>query len=100
MEPLVETRELRKYFPLTQFGQRGREVKAVDGVNLRINRGENFALVGESGSGKTTTSKLILRLIEPTSGSVLFDGMEVTKLGKKEMRKLRREMQMVFQDSL
>ncbi len=99
-EPLVETRELKKYFPLTQFGQSGREVKAVDGVDLKINHGENFALVGESGSGKTTTSKLILRLIEPTSGTILFDGVVITDLGKREMRKMRREMQMVYQDSL
>ena len=72
--------------------------KAVDRVSFRIDRGETFGLVGESGCGKTTAGKLTLRLIEPTSGKIVFDGIDITRLKTKEMRKIRPRMQMIFQD--
>ncbi len=72
--------------------------KAVDHISFRIDRGETFGLVGESGCGKTTAGKLTLRLIEPTSGRIVFDGIDITKLKKKDMRTLRPRMQMIFQD--
>lgn len=82
----------------TWFGVRGRTVRAVDGVDLGIDRGETVALVGESGSGKSTLGKTILRLHDPTSGTIRFDGQDITKLSARELRPLRRRMQMVFQD--
>src|SRR5436309_10978723 len=91
---LLEIRDLKKYFPA------GREavVKAVDGVSLSINRGETFGLVGESGCGKTTVGRCVLRLVEPTSGSVRFEGTELLTLGRGDLRRRRRDMQIIFQD--
>ncbi len=103
-EVLLEVRDLRTYFPLRgTFLDRilGREVgsvKAVDGVSFELRRGEVLGLVGESGSGKTTLARTILRLVEPTSGSIRLDGREITFLPEREFRPLRRRMQMVFQD--
>jgi len=93
--PLVTVRELYKYFPVE-----GSESvwRAVDGVTFDIQRGETLGLVGESGCGKSTTGRCILRLIEPTRGQVQFSGREVTGMGKRELRELRREMQIIFQD--
>jgi peptide/nickel transport system ATP-binding protein/oligopeptide transport system ATP-binding protein len=82
----------------TLFGAGQEPTRAVDDVSFDIIRGETLALVGESGSGKTTTGRAILRLIEPTSGSVSFDGTDVLALGREPLRKLRRRMQIVFQD--
>jgi len=73
-------------------------IRAVDGVSLDVRRGETFAIVGESGCGKSTLARLILRLIEPTAGTIRFDGVDITAIGEEEMRKLRREMQIIFQD--
>ena len=98
---LVEVRDLTKIYPLGESAFRGSahgEVRAVDGVSLDIAAGETLGLIGESGSGKSTLGRLILRLIEPTSGSVRFDGQDVLAAGRAPMRRLRREMQIVFQD--
>jgi len=98
---LVEIRKLTKVFPHGEsaFGGRSRgEVRAVDDVSLDIHVGETLGLVGESGSGKSTLGRLILRLIEPTSGSVRFEGRDLLAAGRGEMRGLRRDMQIIFQD--
>ena len=98
---LVQAVQLRKEFPVGTegiFGQRRLTLKAVDGVTLKINAGETLGLVGESGSGKSTLGRLLLRLIEPTAGQVFFDGHDLAALSRKQLRQLRRQMQMVFQD--
>jgi ABC-type oligopeptide transport system ATPase subunit len=96
---LLEVRRLVKEFPRRKglFGRRT-AVRAVDDVSFTIEKGETFGLVGESGSGKTTTGRCILRLIEPTSGDVVFDGRDILKLSRGELRRARRDMQIVFQD--
>ncbi len=103
-ENLLEVQGLKKWFPVeTGFVEKlltrqKSYVRAVDGVDLEIRRGEVLGLVGESGSGKTTTGRLILRLIEPTAGNVLFDGIDVLNLPGGELRRLRQRMQIIFQD--
>src|ERR1044072_9005151 len=99
--PMLEVDNLVKHFPIRSgvFIKRTvGQVKAVDGVNLHVNKGETVALVGESGCGKSTTARAILRLLEPTSGRVALDGVDIAGMGKEELRKARREMQIVFQD--
>jgi ABC-type oligopeptide transport system ATPase subunit len=97
---LVEIRNLTKVFPQGEsiFSARKGEVRAVDDVSLDIQTGETLGLVGESGSGKSTLGRLALRLIEPTSGSVRFDGHDLLRVGQGELRRLRRHMQIIFQD--
>ena len=98
--PLLEAKGLVKHFPAKRnlFGRPTAWVQAVDDVSFTLARGETLALVGESGCGKSTTGRLILRLTEPTSGSVRFDGREIFSLPDAEMRRLRRRLQIVFQD--
>jgi oligopeptide/dipeptide ABC transporter ATP-binding protein len=97
---LLRVEELVKHFPVGRgfFGRGGGAVKAVDGVSFAVGRGETLALVGESGCGKSTTGRLILRLIEPTSGAAFFEGRNVFELDAAGLRALRRELQIVFQD--
>jgi ABC-type glutathione transport system ATPase component len=98
--PLIEIRNLTKVFPHgSPFGGKSRgEVRAVDDVSLDIHAGETLGLVGESGSGKSTLGRLILRLIEPTAGTVRLDGRDLLSASRGEMRRLRRDLQIIFQD--
>jgi oligopeptide/dipeptide ABC transporter ATP-binding protein len=98
--PLLQVTDLKKHFPIRRgiFSRVSGWVKAVDGVSLGISQGETLALVGESGSGKTTTGRCILRLLEPTSGGVTFDGVDLLSLPPRAMRRMRRQIQVVFQD--
>ncbi len=98
---LLEVRDLVKHFPVTRglmMGKNLGSVRAVDGVSFSVEAGETLSLVGESGCGKSTTGRVLLRLIEPTAGAVRFDGEDVFNLDKSELRRLRREMQIIFQD--
>jgi oligopeptide/dipeptide ABC transporter ATP-binding protein len=98
--PLLAVRDLVKHFPVSRgvFRRRVGAVRAVDGISLDVMSGETLALVGESGCGKTTAGRSILRLIEPTSGDIRFDGVDVRALGGETLRRLRRQMQIIFQD--
>jgi peptide/nickel transport system ATP-binding protein len=97
---LAATDRIAKYFPVGGgfFGRGGRFLRAVDGVSIRVRRGETMGLVGESGCGKSTLGRLMLRLVDPTVGRVIFDGADVTRWSQREMRPLRRRMQIIFQD--
>jgi oligopeptide/dipeptide ABC transporter ATP-binding protein len=95
--PLLEVEDLAKHYPLRR-GRGGGKVRAVDGLSFRLFRGETLALVGESGCGKSTVARLVLRLIDPTGGVIRFEGTDITELAGAPLRRLRRRMQMVFQD--
>lgn len=99
-EILLEVNRLKKYFPINGglFGKKVGEVKAVDDISFFVNKGETLGIVGESGCGKSTTGRMLMKLIEPSDGQVVFQGRELTSLSTSEMRKMRKEMQMVFQD--
>jgi len=100
-EPLLRVTDLHKHFPIREgllIERKVGEVRAVDGVSFDVMPGETLGLVGESGSGKSTTGYCVLQLLKPTSGSVLFEGTELTALGREDLRRMRREMQIVFQD--
>jgi oligopeptide/dipeptide ABC transporter ATP-binding protein len=100
--PILEIKGLKKHFPVRKRGlaRQGEEqlVKAVDGIDFDLHKGETLGLVGESGCGKTTAGRTLLKLIEPSDGQIIFEGRDISKLSSKEMRPLRREMQIIFQD--
>ena len=98
--PILKVRDVKTHFPIKNsfFGKPREWVKAVDGVSFDVRKGETLGLVGESGCGKTTLGRTLLRLIEPTSGTIEFDGAEITDLGHRELRHMRKNMQIIFQD--
>ncbi len=99
--PLLEVRELKKYFAIRQgfiFERKTGDIKAVDGVGFKIFKGETLGLVGESGSGKSTVGRTLLRLVEPTAGEIILDGQDFRRVKGKELRRMRRRTQMIFQD--
>ncbi len=102
--PLLRVEGLKKYFPVEKgflsklLSRRQSFVHAVDDISFEINEGETVSLVGETGSGKTTTGRLVLRAIEPTAGKIFFEGKDILSMGKKEIRGLRRDMQIIFQN--
>jgi len=100
VEPLLRVKYLKKYFPVKRgvFERTFGFIKAVDGISFSIREGETLGLVGESGCGKSTTARLILRLLEPTSGEIYFEGQNILDLNRREMKPLRQKMQIVFQD--
>ncbi|QSQ07737.1 Oligopeptide transport ATP-binding protein OppF [Koleobacter methoxysyntrophicus] len=99
-EVLLEVKSLKKYFPIKKgiFSKTVAHVKAVDGVDFYVKNGETLGLVGESGCGKSTTGRVILRLLEATEGTVIFQGKDIMTLGKEELQEMRRNMQIIFQD--
>src|SRR5918992_2870380 len=101
--PLLEVKELTKYFDvsggwLSRIAAGPKVLKAVDGISFDVPEGKVFGLVGESGCGKSTAARVITRLIAATGGAVYFDGRDILRLGKKELRELRKQIQMIFQD--
>ncbi len=100
-EALVEVRDLVKHFPITRgiiFQRQIGAVHAVDGVSFDVMRGETLGLVGETGCGKSTTARTVMRLLEPTSGTIRYDGRDISHLSRRDLKPLRREMQLIFQD--
>lgn len=99
-KPLLKVEGLKKYFPIKKglLGRTVGQIKAVDDISFYVNKGETLGIVGESGCGKSTTGRVLMRLLEPTEGTIEFDGKELTELSSSDMRKMRRDIQMVFQD--
>src|SRR5437016_679512 len=99
-QPLLDVKGLKTWFPVRSgvIGRTVAQVRAVDGVDLAIRQGETLGLVGESGCGKSTLGRSILRLVEPTSGEVFFKGRDLLRMGSGPIRRMRREMAMIFQD--
>jgi oligopeptide/dipeptide ABC transporter ATP-binding protein len=100
-DALVEVRDLVKHFPITRgivFQKQIGAVHAVDGVSFDVLRGETLGIVGETGCGKSTTARVIMRLLDPTSGTIAFDGRDITRVRRRQLKPLRREMQLIFQD--
>jgi oligopeptide/dipeptide ABC transporter ATP-binding protein len=100
-EPIIQVRDLVKHFPIKKgiiLSRQVGAVRAVDGVSFDVHRGETLGIVGESGCGKSTTARLITRLLDPTSGSILYEGRDIAGMSHKELKPLRRDMQMIFQD--
>jgi oligopeptide/dipeptide ABC transporter ATP-binding protein len=100
-DALVEVRDLVKHFPITRgiiFQRQIGAVHAVDGVSFDVHRGETLGIVGETGCGKSTTARVVMRLLEPTSGTIRFDGRDISHLKGRDLKPLRREMQLIFQD--
>src|SRR5262245_20096715 len=98
---LLVVEDLQKYFPVTRgiiFQKEIASVKAVDGVSFSVDRGETLGIVGESGCGKSTLARCIMRLLDPTGGKIVFDDRDITNLSRAEIRPIRREMMMIFQD--
>ena len=99
-DKILEIKNLVKYFPLTggMFGRQIGQIHAVDGISFSLQEGTTLGLVGESGCGKSTLGRTLLRLIEPSSGEIFFEGKNITKIKQKELRILRKKIQMIFQD--
>ena len=100
-EELLRVENVKKHFPVSRgiiFQKQIAAVKAVDDVSFTVNRGETFGIVGESGCGKSTLARVIMRLLDPTAGKITFDGRDISNLTRNEMRPVRREMMMIFQD--
>jgi len=99
-KPILEVKGLKKYYPINRglFSRNREYVRAVDGLNFYVNQGETLGIVGESGCGKSTTGQMITQLLDPTSGEIWFDGKNMTELGPEEIRRTRRDLQIVFQD--
>src|SRR2546421_12650413 len=100
-DELLVVEDLQKHFPVTRgviFQKQIAAVKAVDGVSFTVRQGETLGVVGESGCGKSTMARCVMRLLEPTGGRIVFEGRDITKLSRSDMRPLRREMMMIFQD--
>jgi len=100
-DPILQVEDLKKHFPVTQgiiFKKQIAAVKAVDGVSFTVERGETLGVVGESGCGKSTMARCVMRLLDPTDGKVIFDGRDITRLSQPQMRPVRRDMMMIFQD--
>src|SRR5215467_7484519 len=100
MDDILVVKDLKKYYPVRRGAVRRTVgyVRAVDGVSLAVSRGSTLGLVGESGCGKTTLGRTVLRLVEPTSGSIIFDGREISTLSGRDLRLIRRDLQMIFQN--